>query len=362
MSNRNIEESKGRILVVDDEQNICEAIKKALERSGFSVEAALNGFNALEMIRTEGFDMIICDLCLPDIDGVQLLDQIKELDPKIIVSMITGHASIDTAVTSIKHGAVDYITKPFKPDQIRSIVNRAFQQRDLINRNAYLKDEVGNFYGQDVVIGQSKAMHEVFDLALKVSETDSSVFIVGESGTGKEILARLIHFRSARRNKPFVTVNCAAIPETLMESELFGHRRGAFTGAIYTKKGSFELADGGTLFLDEVSEMKKDMQAKILRALEDHKIKRVGSEDETYVDVRVVAATNREIAHEVKASNFREDLYYRLNVVQINIPPLREHKEDIFIFAKHFLKTYSGELKKNISMEITNITEITRAS
>lgn len=348
MNKSHIEGSRDRILVVDDEQNFCESMKKALERSGFSVETALNGYGALERLRTEDFDMVICDICMPDIDGIQLLDQIKELDPIIIVIMITGYASIETAISSIKHGAVDYITKPFKPDQIRLIVNRAFQQKKLIDENIYLKDELRNLYGRDVVIGESKAMREVFDLVFKVAETDSNVFIVGESGTGKEVLARLIHFRSARRDKPFVTVNCAAIPETLMESELFGHKRGAFTGAIYTRKGSFELADSGTLFLDEVSEMKKDMQAKILRVLEDHKIKRVGSEDEIYVDVRVVAATNRDIAYEVKAGNFREDLYYRLNVVQIAIPPLRKHKEGIPIFARHFLKTYSEELKKNI--------------
>jgi len=348
MNKSNIEGSKDRILVVDDEQNFCESMKKALERSGFSVETALNGFGALERLRTEDFDMVICDICMPGIDGIQLLDRIKELNPRIIVIMITGYASIETAITSIKRGAVDYITKPFKPDQIRLIVNRAFQQKKLIDESIYLKDELRNLYGRDVVIGESKAMREVFDLVFKVAETDSNVFIVGESGTGKEILARLVHFRSARRDKPFVTVNCAAIPETLMESELFGHRKGAFTGAIYTKKGSFELADSGTLFLDEVSEMKKDMQAKILRALEDHKIKRVGSEGEIYVDVRVVAATNRDIACEVKTGNFRGDLYYRLNVVQIAIPPLRKHKEDIPIFARHFLKTYSEELKKNI--------------
>ena len=342
------EESKGRILVVDDEKNICESIKKTLERSGYSVSTSQDGYEALKGVRTDGYDMVICDIRMPELDGIQLLDQIKEIDPRIIVCMITGYGSIDTAITSMRHGAVDYITKPFEPDQIRLIVDRAFRQKNLRDESIYLSDELGNLYGQDVVIGNSKKMHRVFDLALRVSETDSSVLIVGESGTGKEVLARIIHFKSVRSNNPFVTVNCAAIPETLLESELFGHKKGAFTGAIYTKKGSFELADGGTLFLDEIGEMKKDMQAKILRALEARKIKRVGSEDEIGVDVRVVAATNKEITEEVRRGNFRDDLYYRLNVVQINIPPLREQKEDIPIFARHFLKKYSDELKKNI--------------
>jgi len=346
MSNK--EEGKGRILVVDDEHNICESIKKTLERSGYSVSTAHDGYEAVKKVRTDGYDMVICDIRIPDLDGIQILDQIKEIDPRIIVCMITGYASIDTAITSMRHGAIDYITKPFKPDQIRFIVNRAFQQKKLGDESVYLRDELGKFYGQDVVIGNSKIMHEVFELVLKVSTTDSSVLIVGESGTGKEVLARIIHFKSLRSNNPFVTVNCAAIPETLLESELFGHKKGAFTGAIYAKKGSFELADGGTLFLDEISEMKKDMQAKILRALEAKKIKRVGSEEEINIDARVVAATNREITQEVRVGNFREDLYYRLNVVRINIPPLREQKEDIPIFARHFLKKYSEELKKNI--------------
>jgi DNA-binding NtrC family response regulator len=344
----NNEESKGRILVVDDEQNICESIKKTLERSGYSVSTSQDGHEALRKVRTDGYDMVICDIRLRDQDGLQILDQVKEINPGIFVCMITGYASIDTAITSMRHGAIDYVTKPFKPDQIRFVVNRAFQQKKLRDESIYLRDELGNFYGQDVVIGNGKKMHEVFELALRVSETDSSVLIVGESGTGKEVLARIIHFKSFRSSNPFVTVNCAAIPEALLESELFGHKKGAFTGAIYTKKGSFELADGGTIFLDEISEMKKDMQAKILRALEAKKVKRVGSEDEIDVDARVVAATNKEITQEIRLGNFRDDLYYRLNVVQINVPPLREQKEDIPIFARHFLKKYSEESKKNI--------------
>jgi DNA-binding NtrC family response regulator len=348
MRMKNSGESKGRILVVDDEKNICESIKKTLERSGYSVTTSQDGYEALKEVRTDGYDMVICDIRMPELDGLQLLDQIKEINPRIIVCMITGYASIDTAITSMRRGAVDYITKPFNPGQIRFTVDRAFQQKNLSDESIYLSDELGKLYGEDVVIGNSKKMHQVFELALKVSETDSSVLIVGESGTGKEVIARIIHFKSFRSSNPFVTVNCAAIPETLLESELFGHKKGAFTGAIYAMKGSFELADGGTLFLDEISEMKKDMQAKILRALEAKKVKRVGSEDEIDVDARVVAATNKEITNEVRLGNFRDDLYYRLNVVQINLPPLREQREDLPIFARHFLKKYSEELKKNI--------------
>ncbi len=348
MNMRNTEQIRGRILVVDDEQHICESVKKTLERSGYSVSTTNDGYDALKKVRADSYDMVICDIRLPEIDGLQILDQIKEIDSEIIVCMITGFASIDTAITSMRHGALDYVTKPFKPDQIRFIVNRAFEQKRLRDETIFLSGELENFYGQDVVIGNSKKMHEVFELALRVSETDSSVLIVGESGTGKEVLARIIHFKSVRSGNPFVTVNCAAIPETLLESELFGHKKGAFTGAIYAKKGSFELADGGTLFLDEISEMKKDMQAKILRALEARRVKRVGSEEEIDIDARVIAATNKEIRQEITKGNFRDDLYYRLNVVQINVPPLREQKEDIPIFARHFLKKYSGELQKNI--------------
>ncbi len=337
---------KGRILVVDDEQRICEAVKKALERIGYTVETSLNAFDALEKFKRSRYEMVICDIKMPEMDGIALLDRIKEHDPTTLVIMITGYASIESAIESIKKGAQEYIPKPFTPDQLRLFVERAFERRRLADENVYLRGELKHIYGKDVVVGQSQAMRRVFDLAARVAGTDSSVLIVGESGTGKEVIARFIHFLSPRAAGPFVTVNCSAIPHDLLESELFGHRKGAFTGAIYAKRGSFELADGGTLFLDEIGDMRLVMQAKILRALEERKVKRVGSEEEIQVDTRIIAATNKDLGEEIRTGRFREDLFYRLNVVQIAIPPLRERKEDIPVLARHFLKVFLAEMKK----------------
>ena len=340
---------KGRILVVDDEERICEAVEKALERIGYDVESSLDAFVAWEKFQKSSFDMVICDVKMPGMDGMALLDRIKEHDPTTLVLMITGYASIESAVESIKKGAQDYIPKPFTPDQIRVLVERAFERKRLADENIYLRGELKQLYGKDVVIGKSQGMQQVFDMAVRVAATDSSVLIMGESGTGKEVLARLIHFSSHRAGGPLVTVNCSAIPENLLESELFGHKKGAFTGALYMKRGSFELANGGTLFLDEIGDMKLEMQAKILRALEERKIKKVGSEEEAAIDVRVIAATNKDLGEEVKAGRFREDLFYRLDVVQIAVPPLREHKEDVAVFARHFLKLFATEMKKPVA-------------
>ncbi|MFQ5803190.1 MAG: sigma-54-dependent transcriptional regulator [Candidatus Methylomirabilales bacterium] len=337
---------RGRILVVDDEEQICDTIKKALERIGYSVEIALDAQSALEKFDRRSFEMVLCDIKLPGVDGIQLLDRIKEADPEAIVIMITGYASIESAVASIKRGAQEYIPKPFTPDEIRFIVNRAFEQKRLLEEHAYLKGELKGL--RDVVIGKSQTMREVFDVALKVAGSNTTVLILGESGTGKEVVARFIHFNSPRAGRPFGTVNCAAIPENLLESELFGHKRGAFTGALYTKRGSFELATGGSLFLDEIGEMRPGMQAKILRALEERKIKKMGSEKDIDIDVRVIAASNKDLEQEIKAGHFREDLFYRLNVVQIKIPPLRDYKGDIPLLASHFLKKYREEMKKPV--------------
>ena len=340
---------KGKILVVDDEERICEAVEKALERIGYDVESSLDALVAWEKFQKSAFDMVICDIKMPGMDGMALLDRIKEHNPTTLVLMITGYASIESAVESIKKGAQDYIPKPFTPDQIRVLVERAFERKRLADENIYLRGELKQLYGKDVVIGKSQGMQQVFDLAVRVAATDSSVLIMGESGTGKEVLARLIHFSSHRAGGPLVTVNCSAIPENLLESELFGHKKGAFTGALYMKRGSFELANGGTLFLDEIGDMKLEMQAKILRALEERKIKKVGSEEEAAIDVRVIAATNKDLGEEVKAGRFREDLFYRLDVVQIAVPPLREHKEDVAVFARHFLKLFATEMKKPVA-------------
>ena len=335
-----------KILVVDDEERICEAVKRALERRGYQVDSRLSALDALEAVRKGTPDMVICDIKMPDMDGMSLLERIREHDPSILVLMITAHASIESAVEAVRKGAQEYIPKPFSPAQIRFLVERAFERKRLIEQNLYLASELGHAQVRNVVKGTSPVMRRMFDLVAKVAGSDSSVLITGESGTGKEVVARLIHFGGARAGAPFVTVNCSAIPNDLLESELFGHMRGAFTGALYSKRGTFEQADGGTLFLDEIGDMRPEMQPKILRVLEDRRVKRIGSEDEVAVDVRVVAATNKNLREEIKAGRFREDLFYRLDIVRLEIAPLREHREDVPVLARHFLKVFCGEMKK----------------
>ncbi len=338
--------TSARMLVVDDEPNICDAVKRALERVGYPVETAPDAQSALKSLERGTTDLVLCDIKLPGMDGMELLDRIKESHPGMLVIMITGYASIESAVAAIKHGATDYLPKPFTPDQLRHTVAKALEQKRLAEENAFLKGELKQLFGEPVVVGRSPAMQRLFSLAQTVAATDSSVLILGESGTGKEVLARYIHAESPRREARFVTVNCAAIPPDLLESELFGHRKGAFTGAIYSRRGSFELAHGGTLFLDEIGEMPLEMQAKILRALEERQIKRVGSEDSTPVNVRIIAATNKNLEQEAEKGKFREDLFWRLNVVQLTVPPLRQRPEDIAPLAHHFLGYYARELKK----------------
>jgi DNA-binding NtrC family response regulator len=335
-----------RILAVDDERNVVESIKKALERVGYSVEVAASAEAAQARLERGPVDLVLCDIKLPGMDGMALLEHIKQSYPGTIVVMITGYATIESAVAAIRLGATDYLPKPFNPDQLRHVIGRAMEQKRLLDENVYLKRELQNLFGDGVVIGQSEPMQRLFRLAKTVAATDSSVLVVGESGSGKEVVARFIHAESPRKGHPFVTVNCAAIPPNLLESELFGHRRGAFTGAVYSRRGSFEVANGGTLFLDEIGEMPIEMQAKILRALEEHQIKRVGSDEPTEVDVRIIAATNKNLEQEIKVGRFREDLYWRLNVVQLEVPALRKHPEDIIPLARHFLALYAHELKK----------------
>jgi len=340
------ETTLGRILAVDDERNVVESIKTALERVGYSVEVAASAEAAQARLERGPIDLVLCDIKLPGMDGMALLEHIKQTCPGTIVVMITGYATIESAVTAIKLGATDYLPKPFTPDQLRHVIGRAMEQKRLLDENVYLRLELQNLFGDGVVIGQSEAMQRLFGLAKTVAATDSSVLVVGESGSGKEVVARFIHAESPRKGHPFVTVNCAAIPPNLLESELFGHRRGAFTGAVYSRRGSWEVANGGTLFLDEIGEMPVEMQAKILHALEEHEIKRVGSDEPMKVDVRIIAATNKSLDQEIKAGRFREDLYWRLNVVQLEVPPLRKRPEDIIPLARHFLAFYAHELKK----------------
>jgi DNA-binding NtrC family response regulator len=348
----------GRVLVVDDEPNIGASIKKALERVGHAVEVVHDVDAARSAVERAPADLVLCDIRLGERDGIELLRWIKESHPDVMVIMITAYASVESAVTAVKAGALDYLPKPFNPEQLRHVVAKAFEQRRLREENLYLREELQHFLGERAVGGESRATQRLFDMARTLAATDSSVLITGESGTGKEVLARFIHAGSTRKDRAFVTVNCAAIPANLLESELFGHRRGAFTGALYSRRGSFETADGGTLFLDEIGEMPLDMQVKILRALEVRQVRRVGSDDELAVNVRIVAATNKDLERETKAGRFREDLYWRLNVVHLVVAPLRERPEDVLPLARHFLGFYSQETKKPLAGFSSDVREL----
>jgi len=340
--------SLGRILVVDDEAHITDSVRRALERVGYVVHVAPDPDHAWSQLEATMPEIVICDVRLADADGMDLLARIREAYPDVGVIMMTGYSSIESAVGAIKAGAVDYLAKPFNPGQLRHAVGKALEQKRLVEENRYLRSRLQQVTDDQLVLGESQAIRQLFESAATVAATDSGILITGKSGTGKEVLARFVHSASARKDQAFVTVNCAAIPANLIESELFGHRRGAFTGAVYSRRGSFELAHRGTLFLDEIGEMPADMQAKILRAIEDRRITRVGSEEAIDVDVRIIAATNKDLAEETKAGRFREDLYWRLNVVHLAVPPLADRREDVAPLARHFLRTYAREQKKPV--------------
>ncbi len=338
-----------KILVVDDEQSMREFLDIMLKKEGYKVSLASNGDEVLKYIDKDIFDLVLLDIRMPKMDGIAVLKKIKSASPETVVIMITAYASADTAIKAMKEGAYDYITKPFKVDEIKLIIKNALEKKHLQKENVLLKRVVRDRYVFDNIIGQSPKMLALYDLLEKVAPTKTNVLITGESGTGKELVAKAIHFNSPRKEKPFVTLNCGAIPEALIESELFGHMKGAFTDAIATKKGLFEMADEGTIFLDEISELPLMMQVKLLRVLQDREFKRVGGTEDIRVDVRIIAATNKDLERAVKEKRFREDLFYRLNVIQIKLPSLRERREDIPVLAAHFLKRYSEELNKNIS-------------
>ncbi len=338
-----------KILVVDDEQSMREFLDIMLKKEGYKVSLASNGDEVLKYIDKDIFDLVLLDIRMPKMDGIAVLKKIKSTSPETVVIMITAYASADTAIKAMKEGAYDYITKPFKVDEIKLIIKNALEKKHLQKENVLLKRVVRDRYVFDNIIGQSPKMLALYDLLEKVAPTKTNVLITGESGTGKELVAKAIHFNSPRKEKPFVTLNCGAIPEALIESELFGHMKGAFTDAIATKKGLFEMADEGTIFLDEISELPLMMQVKLLRVLQDREFKRVGGTEDIRVDVRIIAATNKDLERAVKEKRFREDLFYRLNVIQIKLPSLRERREDIPVLAAHFLKRYSEELNKNIS-------------
>jgi len=338
-----------KILVADDEQSMREFLDIMLKKEGYKVSLASNGEEVLKLTEKDIFDMVLMDIRMPKLDGISTLKKIKAISPETIVIMITAYASADTAIKAMKEGAYDYITKPFKVEEIKLIIKNALEKKNLQKENILLKKVVRDRYHFENIIGQSSKMLALYDLLEKVAPTKTNILITGESGTGKELVAKAIHFNSPRKEKPFVTLNCGAIPEPLIESELFGHMKGAFTDAIATKKGLFEVADEGTIFLDEISELPLLMQVKLLRVLQDKEFKRVGGTEDIRVDVRIMSATNKDLEGAVKEKLFREDLFYRLNVIQIKLPPLRERREDIPLLAEHFLKKYSQELNKNIS-------------
>jgi DNA-binding NtrC family response regulator len=337
-----------RILVVDDEMIVCESCKRILEEEGYEVETALSGREAFDKMKTAPFDIVITDLKMPEIDGMEVLKTFRKDYPDSIIIMITGFSTVETAVEAMKLGAFDYIPKPFTPDEVTVVVKRAVEKKSLIAENIYLRQELQEKYGFHNIVGKSKKMQEIYRVIAKVATTDSTVLIYGQSGTGKELIARAIHFNSPRREKQFVPVDCAVLSENLLESELFGHVRGSFTGAVTTKPGLFEVADGGTVFLDEVGNISLSIQAKLLRVLQEREFTPVGGTKAKKVDIRLIAATNKDLEKMIKEETFREDLYYRLNIVPISLPPLRERQEDIPILAAHFLKKSAEEMGKTI--------------
>ena len=337
-----------RILIVDDEDQMRELLAKVLEKNGYQVTTAPDGGSALGLLEKESMDLVVTDVRMPGMDGMEALKAIKELNPDTGVIIMTAFGSIDQAVQAVKEGAHDYISKPFKIDEMLLTIRKALEERRLRREVTTLRQELRTRYHFENLIGKSRAMQEVFRLIEQVATSRSTVMIYGKSGTGKELVARAIHYNSLRSTKAFVVVNCAAIPSELLESELFGHERGAFTGAIATKVGKFELANGGTLFLDEVGSMRLDLQAKILRGLQEREIERVGGTRIIKIDVRVLAATNRDLKKGVEEGTFREDLYYRLNVVPVTLPDLKDRQEDIPLLANHFVQRFAQESNPNI--------------
>ncbi|MDR1658474.1 MAG: sigma-54 dependent transcriptional regulator [Deltaproteobacteria bacterium] len=328
----------GKVLIVDDEEHIRKIMAIMLGKRGYECKVAGSGDEGLAMAISENFDVVFTDLNMPGLDGLGLLARLKAEVPDLLVIMVTAFASVDTAIRAMKEGAYDYIAKPFNEEEIVLVLEKALERGRLLDENKRLKKEIGDRRDANVFLGQSPAMKKVFDIISKVSETKATVLITGESGTGKELAARSIHQNGPRADKPFVAVNCGAVPVNLMESEFFGHVRGAFTGADRAKTGLVAEADGGTLFLDEVSELPLEMQVKLLRVLQEEEVRRIGENVSRRVDLRVLAATNRSLAQEVGQGRFREDLYYRLNVIRLHLPALRERREDIPILALHFLE------------------------
>ena len=341
-------DQKPYVLVVDDEPMFRDLLVETLSRMHLAVKAVESGEQAVKKVGEERYDLIISDMRMPGISGIEVLRAAKEKSPSTEVIMITAYGTVENAVEAMKIGAFDYITKEPHIDHIELVVRKALEHHRLKSENLVLRQEIDGLYGLDNIVGKSKRMKDIFDTILSVADSDATVFIQGPSGTGKEMIAKALHFNSSRRDKPFIKTNCAALPEGIMESELFGHEKGAFTGAIRSRKGRFEAAHGGTLLLDEVSEMSPALQAKLLRVLQEREFEKVGDVQTIKVDVRIIATTNQDIREAIAKGSFREDLYYRLNVIPIHVPPLRERKKDIPLLTTHFIEKYNEEHKRSI--------------
>ncbi len=339
---------KFKILIIDDEKNIREGLATALEMDGYNTVVAENGEKGLECVNKGDIDLVITDLRMPGISGEEVLQKITSEIPGLPVIVLTGHGSIDSAVSAMHSGAYDFLTKPLNLEHLSLVVKRALKNRELQIQNKQLQEEISKSKPFESIIGKSAEMQKIYQMIQKVAGSKASVLITGESGVGKELVAHAIHNLSPRKNNPLVIVNCSALSESLLESELFGHEKGAFTGAAARKRGRFELANGGTIFLDEIGEINQSIQVKILRVLQDKRFERVGGEETLEVDVRVIAATNRDLEEEIKKGNFREDLFYRLNVVHIHVPPLRDRKDDIPLLINEFMQEFAKENGKDI--------------
>jgi two-component system, NtrC family, response regulator PilR len=337
-----------KILVVDDEKSLREVLSIMLKRAGYTVTEASDGDEAIGHVNKEIYDLVITDLRMPKADGMDVLKAVKSSSPDTVVLVITAFATSDSAVEAMKQGAYDYLTKPFQVDEVQLIIRNALEKRRLSTENMLLKREMASQSSFAKIVGQSEAMQKVFDVVKKVADAKSNILIFGESGTGKELVARAIHYNSVRSAMPFVAVNCSAVPETLLESELFGHVKGSFTGAISNKAGLFEVANGGTIFLDEIGDTTPTIQVKLLRVIQEREFRRVGGNQDMKVDVRVIAATNRDLEKAVAEGTFREDLYYRLDVIPIRLPPLRLRTGDIPLLVTHFLERFSQESEKPV--------------
>ncbi|MDD5451646.1 MAG: sigma-54 dependent transcriptional regulator [Desulfovibrionales bacterium] len=340
--------SKNRILVIDDEENMRHVLTAILKKEGYAVDTCPDAVSGLKKLEEQCYDQVLCDICMSGMDGLSFLKEVVARNFDTTVIVMSAYGSVDTAIEAIKIGAYDYIDKPFKPNEIILTLKKAEERARLRRENTRLKEEVEKSYSFSNIVAKSAAMLQIFDMVKKIADYKTTVLILGESGTGKELIAKAIHYNSVRRGKPLVTINCGGIPETLLESELFGHVKGAFTDAYRAKKGLFEEAHGGTLFLDEVGELPMSLQVKLLRALQEEEIRPLGDTQATKVDVRIIAATARDLAREVEKNTFRDDLFYRLNVLSIHVPPLRERREDIPLLVDHFIQKYNRRLGTNV--------------